>query len=95
MSINEKDFDNDELIAAADRIANVEKEKENDDEEEQLIDPDTIQRDGMLQIHINAYSVGHYFNDLCACMWFVYLTWYLIKIVDLPNNIAGLAVLSG
>jgi hypothetical protein len=35
MSINEKDFDNDELIAAADRIANVEKEKENDDEEEE------------------------------------------------------------
>ena len=72
-----------------------EDKQDEEDEEEALIDPDTIQRDGMFKVHVNAYSVGHYFNDLCACMWFVYRTWYLIRIVKLPDNIAGLAVLSG
>jgi Na+/melibiose symporter-like transporter len=60
-----------------------------------MIDAEKMVRDGMKPVHVNAYSVGHYFNDLCACMWFVYLTWYLINIVHLSNNTAGLCVLSG
>ena len=66
-----------------------------DSAKQHLIDTEDMARDGMLVIHVNAYSVGHYFNDLCACMWFVYLTWYLINIVHLSNNLAGLCVLSG
>ena len=42
-----------------------------------------------------AYSVGHFANDLCASMWFIYLSYYLIYVVDLSSNVAGLALLSG
>lgn len=28
-------------------------------------------------------------------MWFVYLTWYVITVVGLPKEVAGLCVLSG
>ena len=49
----------------------------------------------MQAIHVNAYSVGHYFNDLCACLWFVYLTWYLINIVKLDAPTAAACQLSG
>lgn len=58
-------------------------------------DDNSIIRDGLKKVHINAYSVGHFFNDLCAAMWFVYFTWYLISVVCLDKEIAGLAVLSG
>lgn len=34
-------------------------------------------RDGLTSTNVAAYSVGHFFNDLCAAMWFVYLLWYL------------------
>ena len=54
-----------------------------------------MRRDGLKQLDINAYSVGHVFNDLCASMWFVYLTWYVNTVVHLSDNVSGLCVLSG
>lgn len=42
-----------------------------------------------------AYSVGHFANDLCASMWFIYLSYYLVYVVKLSENVAGLALLSG
>ena len=54
-----------------------------------------MDRDGMTPIKIWGYSVGHFCNDLCASMWFVYLTYYLIDVVLVPPNIAAAAVLSG
>ena len=42
-----------------------------------------------------AYSVGHFANDLCASMWFIYLSYYLVYVVCLSENVAGLALLSG
>lgn len=30
-----------------------------------------------------AYSIGHFNNDLCASMWFIYLNYYLIYVVQL------------
>ena len=54
-----------------------------------------MKRDGMTNIHIAAYSVGHFCNDSCAAMWFVYLSWYLNKIVKLDKNTTGYCMLSG
>ena len=44
---------------------------------------------------LSAYSVGHFANDLCASMWFIYLSYYLLYVAELPENIASLALLSG
>lgn len=41
------------------------------------------------------YSVGHFANDLCASMWFIYLSYYLLNVVNLSSSIAGLCLLSG
>lgn len=42
-----------------------------------------------------AYTVGHFNNDLCAAQWFVYLTWYINKVVGLSPRLSGLCCLSG
>ena len=52
-------------------------------------------RDDLGTKEVAAYSVGHVNNDLCACMWFVYLTWYLTNVVGLDPSIVGLCLLSG
>jgi len=66
-------------------------DKEKDDD----INPNQMQRDGLTNIHIAAYSVGHFCNDLCAAMWFVYLSWYINKIVKLDATTTGFCMLSG
>ena len=45
--------------------------------------------------HVAAYSVGHFNNDLCAAMWFVYLSWYLNKVVLLDASVTGQCLFSG
>lgn len=52
-------------------------------------------RDGMSFKHVAAYSVGHFNNDLCAAMWFVYLSWYLNKVVKLDADTTGTCLFSG
>ena len=52
-------------------------------------------RDGVTMRVLSAYSVGHFANDLCASMWFIYLSYYLLYVADLPENIASLGLLSG
>ena len=52
-------------------------------------------RDSLGNKEVAAYSVGHVNNDLCACMWFVYLTWYLNNVVGLSDSLTGLCLLSG
>lgn len=47
------------------------------------VNAEEMKRDGLRVIDFNAYSVGHVFNDLCASMWFVYLTWYINTVVGL------------
>ena len=44
---------------------------------------------------MKAYAVGHFNNDLCASMWFVYLLWYLKDVVELDATLAGYCLLSG
>ena len=40
-------------------------------------------RDGLSDNQMLGYKVGHFNNDLCASMWFIYLTYYLTYIVRL------------
>lgn len=49
----------------------------------------------MTPVRVWGYSVGHFCNDLCASMWFVYLTYYLIDIVGCSKAVGAGAVLSG
>ena len=46
---------------------------------------DQPKRDGLSGIHVFAYSVGHLNNDLCAAIWFNYLTYYVNKVVGLTD----------
>ena len=55
----------------------------------------TMERDGLTAVKVWAYAVGHLMNDLCASMWFVYFTFYLIRVVRLPRALGAGAVLSG
>jgi Na+/melibiose symporter-like transporter len=52
-------------------------------------------RDSLGRLGTAAYAVGHINNDLCASMWFVYLTYYLKDVVGLDPNLTGFCALSG
>lgn len=52
-------------------------------------------RDSLGRIGTMAYAVGHINNDLCASMWFVYLTYYLKDVVGLDPSLTGFCALSG
>ena len=55
----------------------------------------TMARDGMTPLRVWGYSLGHFNNDLCAGVWFMYLTYYLIMVVGTSETVAGASVLSG
>ncbi|KAI4872293.1 hypothetical protein NFI96_027732 [Prochilodus magdalenae] len=42
-----------------------------------------------------AYAVGHFLNDLCACMWFTYLLVYYHSVLSFRDTSAGLLLLVG
>lgn len=52
-------------------------------------------RDDLNKTREWAYSVGHFNNDLCAAMWFVYLVYYVNEVVELSPTVSGLVLLSG
>ena len=52
-------------------------------------------RDGLTDIHVAAYSVGHFCNDLCASMYFILFTYYIKEVVELPVQVVATALLSG
>jgi len=52
-------------------------------------------RDGLTEWKVSGYAVSHFNNDLCASIYFIYMTWYLINVVELENDIAALCLLSG
>ena len=55
-----------------------EKVKDGEQNEEIIQQEDVVlKRDGLTITHIRAYAVGHFNNDLCASMWFIYLNYYL------------------
>lgn len=55
----------------------------NEDLESTDSKPDPMIRDGVTKVVLSAYSVGHFANDLCASMWFIYLSYYLLDVVGL------------
>ncbi|VDN19938.1 unnamed protein product [Gongylonema pulchrum] len=44
---------------------------------------------------IFGYGIGHFYNDLCASMWFTYLLLFLEKVVNIRSAVAGLIMLIG
>ncbi|CAL2049957.1 unnamed protein product [Caenorhabditis brenneri] len=42
-----------------------------------------------------AYGVGHFYNDLCASMWFTYLMIYMEKVLKFQSSRAGFLMLIG
>ena len=62
---------------------------------ESMGDGDPMIRDGVTPIVLSGYAVGHFANDLCASMWFIYLSYYLLEVVGLTSNVSGLCLLSG
>ena len=71
------------------------KKKKNESESEDDANKESDARDGLSTLQMNAYKVGHFNNDLCASMWFIYLTYYLTYVVDLDPKIVAGALLSG
>lgn len=57
-------------------------------------DPRVI-RDGLTNISISAYAVGHFSNDLCAAAWFTYVLYFVKEVVKLDPVIAASVMLSG
>ena len=47
------------------------------------VEEQPMKRDALTETQIKAYSVGHFMNDLCASMWFIYLNYYLLYVVGL------------
>ena len=78
---------------AKERASESSRLNENESGDEPSTDP--MIRDGVTTTVLAGYSVGHFANDLCASMWFIYLSFYLLKVVKLDQNISGLCLLSG
>jgi len=51
--------------------------------------------DSLSSIQVLAYKIGHFCNDLCLSMWFIFLTYYLAYTVELPPKIVALTLLVG
>jgi len=64
-------------------------------EDDQKQNKEDMKRDGLTSLNIAAYSVGHFFNDLCAVMWFMYLAWYLKEVVGLSSEVTAASGLAG
>ena len=66
-----------------------------DEKLEEPEDLDSMARDGLNEWKIRGYAVSHFNNDLCAAIYFIYMTWYLINVVKLAEHIAAGCLLSG
>ena len=54
-----------------------------------------VKGDDLRQINIYSYSIGHFFNDICASCWFNFVSYFLVYIVELKESDAGLVLLAG
>lgn len=68
---------------------------DDDDHGDRGTKPEQLNRLALPKSKLLAYSVGHFYNDLCASMWFVYLLIFLEKVVLLYSWEAGLLMLIG
>ncbi|KAL3083393.1 hypothetical protein niasHS_011195 [Heterodera schachtii] len=64
-------------------------------EDEQNVVSAQVSSDDLPKRRILAYSMGHFYNDLCASMWFTYLLIFLEKVVLLLSWQAGLLMFIG
>lgn len=62
-------------------LDSVHEGEENDNLIKEEEDEAPLKRDPLSDRQIFAYSIGHFFNDLCASMWFIYLNYYLLYVV--------------
>ncbi|TMS36203.1 hypothetical protein L596_003430 [Steinernema carpocapsae] len=46
-------------------------------------------------VQMIGYGIGHFYNDLCASMWFTYLMIYMEKVLKLHSSNAGFLMLIG
>lgn len=52
--------------------------------------------EGNLPVHKRLfYAVGHFFNDLCASIWFTYLLVYYKSVLGYEDKYAGILLLIG
>jgi len=58
-------------------------------------DENNMERDALKRIHIAAYAVGHFSNDLCAAAWFTYVLYFVKNVVKLDAVIAAFVMLTG
>ena len=54
-----------------------------------LSDPKNLKFDGLTNMNVFGYGVGHFLNDLAAAGWFNYLTIYLKSINPIDPQNAG------
>jgi Na+/melibiose symporter-like transporter len=73
----------------------IDTEAEKGSKQQSFVLPDNFKRDKIEGPVLLGYSVGHFANDLCASMWFIYLSYYLLYVVGLSENVSGLCLLSG
>jgi len=52
-----------------------------------------VRFDALTKLHVWAYGIGHFVNDLVAACWFNYLFFFLKKVVE--TDAAAAAILSG
>lgn len=45
--------------------------------------------------NIWSYGVGHFMNDICASTWFFFLSYYLIRIIQIDKDNASTVLLAG
>jgi len=45
--------------------------------------------DSLKEHQIWGYGVGHVFNDLMAGMWFNYMLYFLVKVLNLEKGFSG------
>ena len=59
--------------------------------------PDVVtqKRDGMTRVHVSAYAVGHFSNDLYITFIYFYLAWFLGKVGGVSSTVVAWCALSG
>ena len=58
--------------------------------------PNQLKRSKALKwVEFIAYGFGHFFNDLCASLWFTYLLLFYHSVIQLENSYAGMLILIG
>jgi len=85
------------VMVKSDRLNETAEPHSNENQKDTLLqkNEESNARDGLSDMQMRAYKSGHFNNDLCASMWFIYLTYYLTYVVGLDSQVVAGALLSG